>query len=246
MPVGYAPPAVALPCSAAGGECPATCRNADHSLARAGRAADRAQAARYQRQRAAAQAGSADFRSAQGHSATAGATPGGGDARSAGSRRCRPAVAERQSGCARGGSGAAVAAPGRDRGRSDVTRRVRDRAQQPEPNPATLRHLRHRPRDPLGQRRSRQPPGADGVRRHLRLLRRARPAVAIQRAVPQPGPRPVARHPRGRRRAEQPVLRLAGLGAGPVQAGAQQHPQGRPRDRHHSDRPRSRSGAPST
>lgn len=51
-----------------------------------------------------------------------------------------------------------------DRGRPDVPRRLGHRAGRPQQNAATFRHLRHRPRDCLGQRRSRQPPGADGLR----------------------------------------------------------------------------------
>ena len=245
VPVGYAPPAAAVPCSAPEANVPPpagmpTIPSPGPVAPPTGRRPrgtnDNAPLPKL---------GPLISGPAQGHPATAGATPGCGDACSPGPRSGCPAVAERQPGCAGGCSGSAVAAS-RDCGCADVARRIRDRAQQPEPNSGKVRHLRDRPRHSLGQRRSRQPAGADGVRRHLRLLRSAWPAVAVQRAVPQPGPRPVARHSRGRRRAQQPILRLAGVGARlcPSRCSTAFTRRGtRPES---SRRRRSRSGEPST
>ena len=101
--------------------------------------------------------------------------------------------------------------PRLDRGGTDVAGRLGDRTGRPQQDPAAFRHLRDRPRDRLGQRRSRQPSGPHGVRRHIRLLQGARPAMAIQRAVPQLRPRSVPRNPHRRRRAERPILRLTGV-----------------------------------
>ena len=76
----------------------------------------------------------------------------------------------------------------------------------------TIRHHRNRPRDHVGQRRSRNT-SAHGLRRHLRLLRRPRQAMAIQHADAQPGRRAVQDRQRAEWRCRQPVLRLTAVGA---------------------------------
>ena len=109
------------------------------------------------------------------------------------------------------------------------------RAGQPEPDHSTLRHHRDRPRNHVGQRRSRQPSGAHGVRRHQRLLRHSRQAVAVQRAVPQPGRVAVEDRRRARRRCREPVFRLTRVATRHLQADHQQHRAGARRDGHHPD-----------
>ena len=108
----------------------------------------------------------------------------------------------------------------------DIDRRMGHRTGQPERDHPTFRHHRNRPRDHVGQRRSRQPSGAHGVRRHLRLLRRSRQAMAVQRAVPQPRRGAVQDDHRARWRGRQPVFRLTAYGAGHLQADHQQHQAG--------------------
>ena len=91
-----------------GGQRPAARRDADHPFAWAGCAADGTQAAGYERQRAAAEAGSADFFAAQGDTPAAGASAGRGDAGASGTGRGRAAVSERQPGSPGGRPGAAA------------------------------------------------------------------------------------------------------------------------------------------
>ncbi len=68
-------------------ERPASCGDAEHSLARAGRATDWSQASGYERERAATQIGSADLLPVQTDTPTkARATPGSGDARARSTR----------------------------------------------------------------------------------------------------------------------------------------------------------------
>ena len=99
----------------------------------------------------------------------------------------RPATAGRRtadpSSSSRSGACTAAGRPARN-----IARRLGDRTQQPEQHPGTLRHHRNRPRHHVGQRRPANP-GADGLRRHLRLLQRPRQSMAVQRADAQPGRR---------------------------------------------------------
>ena len=83
----------------------------------------------------------------------------------------------------------------------------------------------------MGQRR---PSSAHGLRRHLRLLRRPRPTMAIQHADAQPGRCPFQHHQRAEWCCRQPILRLTALGPRPFQADHQQHQMGTVGDRHHS------------
>ena len=126
----------------------------------------------------------------------------------------------------------------------DIACRLGDRTGQPERHHPTFRHHRDRPRDHVGQRRSHQPSGAYGLRRHVRLLQRPRPAMAVQHAVPQPRRRSVQDDQRAEWRCLQPILRLTGMGAGPFQADHQQHQVGANGEGNHSDRRHLRRESP--
>ena len=156
--------------------------------------------------------------------ASAAASRGGAFAHS--SRRGRPTA--RCAAGARRRPGAAACATLAAR---DIARRLGDRTGQPKQHHREIRHHRHRPRDHVGQRRSRQPSGADGLRRHLRLLQRPRPAMAVQHADAQPGRCPVQYHQRAEWRCRQPILRLTAVGPRPLQADHQQHQVGADRRR---------------
>ena len=144
---------------------------------------------------------------------------------------------------------AACAAGGRPRARpasGNVTRRLGDRSGQPQRHHQALRDHRDRPRDHVGQRRSREQSGADGLRRHQRLLQRPRQAVAVQRDVPHQRPLAVQDGQRPRRRCGQQVFGLAGVAPGHLQADRQQHRVRADRRRASSPPPVSPSARPST
>ena len=124
----------------------------------------------------------------------------------------------------------------------DIACRLGDRTGQPERHHPTFRHHRDRPRDHVGQRRSHQPSGAYGLRRHVRLLQRPRPAMAVQHAVPQPRRRSVQNDQCAEWRCLQQLLRLTSMGAGPFQADHQQHQVGANREGNRSDRRHRRRG----
>ena len=94
-----------------------------------------------------------------------------------------PNAAPASSGCSRGS-----AAPRAGATAWNIARRLGDRTGEPERHHPTIRDHRDRPRDHVGQRRSRQQSGAHGLRRHERLLQRPRQAMAVQHAVQNPRP----------------------------------------------------------
>ena len=228
-----------------------TSRGTEHRghsrAARRQRSADRASAPQGQRQRAAAQPGPAVALDPQRvHAAVR--TGAAASRACAAARAPHPvpdAAAIAQPAPPRAAPGPAPApAPGPPPGTSLVGWVTGPR--QPERHHQALRDHRDRPRNHVGQRRSREQPGADGVRRHHRLLQRARQAVAVQHDVPHQRPRAVEDGQHPERRCEQQVFGLAAVGARAVQAGHQQHQVRAGRRRASFRRPASRSGQRST